>query len=142
MQDLYQLRSQTEGDINFISHSWYKALEKTNTLDFDVFKSLQNNLIKNILKRSNSLIVCNPEDTTQIFGYLVKEKYKNLLIIHFAYVKTIYRNCGIAQKLFDESLKDEKSFVYTNKVSKGFENKLKLRGGDYYAELKQGVLNG
>ncbi|NJM09707.1 MAG: hypothetical protein HC883_02075 [Bdellovibrionaceae bacterium] len=55
--------------------------------------------IRDIVATSTVLVASNPQDSGQIFGYLVGTKIKGLHVIHYTYVKSAFRKLGIAGDL-------------------------------------------
>ena len=99
-----RLRTLTEEDSPFIFNSWLKSYrfshfgEKiTNTIYFED----HHKIIDNILKKNQVIIACNPEDPSQLYGYIVAGREDSILVLHFVYVKHTFRNMGIGKTLLD-----------------------------------------
>lgn len=90
-------------DKNFIFNSWLKsyrssdfAKDQCNAVYYDNYKII----VENILKRSKIVVACNPQDYTQVYGYIVYEDLPaDNLLVHFVYTKYTYRKFGVAKKL-------------------------------------------
>jgi len=91
-----------EDDLNFITNSWMKSYKKHAGVRSDVYFVEHHKLIHFILRKSHILIACNSQNADQIFGYIVYEK-NIFTIIHFAFVKQMFRGIGIFKQLFDEA---------------------------------------
>lgn len=94
-------RRGNDKDINFILHSWMTSFRMSpfaKHMDPDTYYQFQELKIKELLSRNpNILIACNPEHDYQIYGYVVYEFDPDIL--HYVYVKSIYRKTGIAGDL-------------------------------------------
>ena len=96
------LRSSIESDVNFIYNSWLKSLKQSfDCIDNKIFYDNHKKIIEKILSTATVTVCCNPEDEEQIFGYIVHEKYTDLSLVHYIYVKHTYRKYGFATKLID-----------------------------------------
>jgi hypothetical protein len=81
-------------------------------------------VIENIFAdpRTKVLIVCNPEDRDQIYGYGVGGKSIDpasnapVGVIHWIYVKHPFRDNGIGRALEAEYVKDVTGVFYTHRV--------------------------
>lgn len=97
-------------DQNFIYDSWLRSYRDgslhARAMPARIYYNNHKHVIARILDLSSVLICCNPEDPDQIFGYVVYEATKGkVTVFHYLYVKTTYRNLGIANLIFKESLK-------------------------------------
>lgn len=96
------LRGPTENDFNFLIDSWSKELKghfPYKLIPEKTFFIGQNKIINLLLKNSLVLIASPKEYCDQILGYIVFEKIEQETIIHFTYVKKVFRNNGIGKKL-------------------------------------------
>jgi ribosomal protein S18 acetylase RimI-like enzyme len=105
-------------DIPFIFNSWLKSYrfshfgEKiTNTIYFQD----HHKVIERIIKNSKAFIACDPEDSSQLYGYIVAGLEEGILVLHFIYVKHTFRNLGIGKTLLDALGHDKSNAaVYTH----------------------------
>jgi len=113
-----RIRPMVDEDIPFIFNSWLKSYrfshfgEKiTNTIYFQD----HHKVIERIIKNSKTLIACDPEDSSQLYGYIVAAVEEGILVLHFIYVKHTFRNLGIGKTLLDALGHDKSSAaVYTH----------------------------
>jgi ribosomal protein S18 acetylase RimI-like enzyme len=113
-----RLRTMVEDDIPFIFNSWLKSYrfshfgEKiTNTIYFQD----HHKVLERIVKNSKVLIACDPQDSSQLYGYSVAGEIDDVLVLHFIYVKHTFRNLGIGKTLLDALGHDKSSAaVYTH----------------------------
>ena len=124
-----KMRTADESDIKFIYSSWLKSFRRSpfaaqisNALYFDG----QHKRITHILAKpeTNVICVCNPEDASQIYGWICAEIGGPITVVHYVYVKRTYRGFGIGKGLI-ESL-GSKNFIFTHDT--GFAQKF---GGVY-----------
>ena len=91
-----QIRTATEADVPFIFNSWLKSYQASQRSVLPaIYFDGQHKRIEAILQRSTVLLAVNKADDTQIYGYLVFEMVQDVLVIHYAYVKNMYRQMGI-----------------------------------------------
>jgi hypothetical protein len=128
------LRHTHAGDIAFIFNSWlesYRGSLHMKNISNTVYYAGHHNLIERIMKRSEAVIACNPEDQTQIYGYIVYEIITGVLVLHYVYVKQPYRKLGIMKQLLEKAGRKEKvAFVYTHETYSG--SKLALKFSAFY----------
>jgi hypothetical protein len=121
------LRKHEPGDIDFIYSSWLQSYRDGNEgmsdLPMSQYYGLARHWIDLMLKsRPHQIsIACNEEYPEQIFGYLVREKSPTAHIIHYAYVKQIYRRLGILNALMNSIEPAGLPFYYTHKTKLGTE---------------------
>lgn len=129
------IRPFIEDDVNFIFHSWIETAKEYSSIGRNMRKSIFikecRHLIQKILNRADGLMAFNAEDPTQIFGYLIYENDSDKIpLLHFIYVKGLFRNMGIARKLMESAdIHPKTSFfytqltTYTDEFLKDFESK-------------------
>jgi ribosomal protein S18 acetylase RimI-like enzyme len=113
-----RLRPSVEEDLPFIYNSWLKSYrfshfgEKiTNTIYF----TDHHKVLENLIKHSKVIVACNPEDPSQVYGYIVGGAREGVFLLHFLYVKHTFRNMGIGKTLLDAMGHDSSSAaVYTH----------------------------
>lgn len=98
----WTIRQANGDDISFIYATWLNSFREDSDRGYECRKSIffaEYNLVADrILEDLNTeiLVACSPENQNVIFGYLVYEPG----IIHYAYVKELFRKLGIARSLF------------------------------------------
>lgn len=100
-----RVRPATDQDISFIFNSWLKSFRDSGVLSRSVPNTIyfQNHhkILQKILKRSQANIACNPQDPSQIYGYIVGEYIEGIFILHYVYVKHSFRKMGIGKELLN-----------------------------------------
>jgi GNAT superfamily N-acetyltransferase len=92
-------------DHNFIMNSWLKSWRNgpPRQLPNEQYYREQTFVVQQILANSRVVVACNPEDETQIFGYIVAQDSPAARFVHYLYVKQPYRRLGIARALVKET---------------------------------------
>lgn len=94
-------RVSSEKDLAFIYHNWLGSYRFNNTIHPQVFFFEHRRVLDRLIRKSQSLILCNPEDPDHIYGFAFYELDPLNSIIHYIYVKPAYRNLGMAKKLIE-----------------------------------------
>ncbi len=106
-------RAPTPNDLHFVLSSWLLGGRNTdlgNYISNPDYYFYYQNVVKSILKRSVVSIIANPADLDQIYGYIVCETKQlpnidsnsaesTAFIVHYLYIKPLYRNLGMARNL-------------------------------------------
>lgn len=113
-----RLRKAGQEDVGFIFNSWLKSFKYslfarniTNTIYF----AEHHKLIERLLKSNETIIACDDNDPSQIFGFISAGYVDGILCVHYIYVKQTFRNLGIGKTLlnaFNHSA--EAASVYTH----------------------------
>jgi hypothetical protein len=127
-----EFRPMTKADEAFIFSTWLKSYRHSqfaSDMSNDVFFTYHKGIVADILKVSKVILIVNPEDPDQIYGYAVAQQVGSRLITHFVYVKYNFRKLGLAKaiaqhmNLFSESV----NFItHVPRNYKSFKGKLKL----------------
>jgi hypothetical protein len=90
------LRQADENDLSFIFSSWLKSYRNQQKfVSSEIYFEGQHKLIELILRESHCIVICPVDDPDSIIGYVV---YKDNAM-HWIYVKSVFRNLGMARKL-------------------------------------------
>lgn len=132
------IRDANSKDLAFITSSWSQSYYPQSNLSFDDYKHFQNILMKTILKDSYNLIACDDTDQDVIFGWICHTEYLNEPVVHYLYVKAIYRRLGVAKALMNEVMGNDKEYYYYthNPENKKILEALTFVGGDYCEHLR------
>lgn len=136
----WTLRPATENDFNFITNSWIESYKGFKDTTFMIFKKYHNPLINKIIKeKAITLMAVDNEHKDLIYGWCCFEHLEKP-VLHYLYVKAIYRKTGVAKDLFNTCIKDE--FYYTHRTDGSQEIFIQDRHGIYNPYLLKEVLNG
>lgn len=110
------IREALASDIPFIFNSWLSVMRAETPKDIsnDIFFSNHHKLVEKALMRSRTCVAVNPEDHNQIYGFIVGTKKP--CVLHFAYVKGIFRRMGIANQLISTLFDKEKEAECSQKA--------------------------
>jgi len=104
-----KIRPALEGDVAFVFNSWLKSFRNTGlsrSVQNEVYFSEQHKLIERLLKESTTVVACNPTKPEDIFGWACFQWVDGIFVLHYVYVKHLYRNLGLANELLAESAHD------------------------------------
>jgi hypothetical protein len=98
----FKLRAATQADVAFIFNSWLKSFKNANAVRGilpPVYFEFQHKVIEALLQRANVQVACNPAAENEIWGYAVYETVEGVSVLHYAYVKELYRGLGVYRAL-------------------------------------------
>lgn len=96
------IRDADAGDISFIFSSWLKSFRNglmSKHVDNTIYYQEHHKVIEKILKRSKIKIACSADDIANIVGWVCYEHVDGLFVMHYAYVKHVFRNLGVFNEL-------------------------------------------
>jgi GNAT superfamily N-acetyltransferase len=100
------LRAVAQEDVSFIFSSWLKSFRHSlsvKNVAQPIYYSEQHKLIERLFSTSQVLVAANPNDISQIYGYIFYDQYDGIYTCHYVYVKEVFRNLGVAEQLMRES---------------------------------------
>jgi GNAT superfamily N-acetyltransferase len=96
-----------EKDGNFIFSSWLKSWRPYTTLHNGYFTE-QHDLIEKLIINNYAIVARVADDPTSILGYVVWGKSAGNHVVHYVYVKHIYRRMGIGTDLLKDTFDGNK----------------------------------
>lgn len=113
-----QLRPANQEDVPFIFSSWlksYKYAPWCRNLTNTVYYAEHHKVIERLLKTNDVIIACNPEDPSQIYGFVCAGTVDGIFCLHYMYVKQSFRGLGIGKTLLNAFQHDPSTAaVYTH----------------------------
>jgi hypothetical protein len=100
-----RIRKATEADVSFIFNSWLKSYRDSffaRGVASNMYFSEHHKVIERILKTCEVYIACDDADAMNIYGWACAEFIDNTFVIHYSYVKQMYRFLGIANLLISQ----------------------------------------
>lgn len=97
-----RIRPANEEDIAFIFNSWLKSYRNSlfaRDVPPPVYFAEHHKVLETLVKTNTVLIACNPEESNQIYGYMVGGQLEGVFVLHYAYVKHPYRGLGVGKLL-------------------------------------------
>lgn len=134
-----EIRQAIPNDINFIFSTWLKSYRKSSFVGEKVenkeFFNNYNQIIDNLLLKSTTYVACLKDDEIVICGYICAQDD----IIHYIFVKEVFRNLGIARKLIKHMEVPPTYTTHLTRMSEGLLVKFNLKynpfllfqGGNY-----------
>lgn len=127
-------RAPKTDDLAFIMATWLNGqrIQGDNRyLNNYAYFRWQKHRIAATLTRSLVTVICNPNDESQILGFLVYRQVDELFIIHYAHMKKPYRRLGIMsaliRKLFPKAGRDEIAITHINGTVAEFKRRHRLK---------------
>ena len=99
-----QLRPATPNDFNFIANSYLKSYRygpETKHLINDIYFDVYKEKLNHMMATGKVTVVCSVEDADQIMGYLISGTAHGKSVIHYVYVKHLFRRMGVAKRLLN-----------------------------------------
>lgn len=120
------VRVSAPGDEPFIFSSWLKSYQKARErkladidrsarLDTRRFYEAQDLTIKRLLRRCGALVVHGSANPSDIFGYLISEPVPSGRVVHWLYVKQVFRRMGLAGHLL-EVLREPAAWMHSHET--------------------------
>jgi len=102
-------RPLAEEDRSFIYSSWLKSYRNgtgCRNVDNSIYFFNHHKVVESLLQRAKTIVCCNSDDPKVIYGYVVYEEVEGSFVLHYVYVKNIYRKLGLAKKMLAETKHD------------------------------------
>lgn len=131
MKPEYVVRNANPKDINFIFSTWMESFRygstPIKTTPKSIYFSRYQTVLDHILGKDevHTVVACSPEEPDVILGYLV---YETPNIVHYSFVKEVFRNIGVAKSLLEHLGPSYKTFTHrTDMLEKYMRNKPEWR---------------
>jgi len=111
------LRNLTEPDEKFIYNSFLQTLKESYPFIYipkSLYYNSQSEIIKFLLESQQVLIACYPEDPEEIIGYVIYNYLSDTFILHYIYIKKMYRNKDYASNIINQIINNYKTIIVTN----------------------------
>ena len=116
-------RQVLEEDKPFLFNSWLKSFRQGTlaaNVDNSIYYTNHHKLVEKILSKSKTIICCNSDDPSIIYGYVTYQIVDGQFVLHYLYIKNIYRKLGLGRKLLAETKHDFNVLgCYTHQTSVG-----------------------
>jgi GNAT superfamily N-acetyltransferase len=132
-------RPAVDTDLHFILSSYLKSAwewrEDREIRKDDFFKKEEASW-RSILSRSGVIIAADADEPDHIYGFIVGERACDELILHYIYVRYVYRNFGVGRELYNAVVKPEEKEPFITYWNKNMEVLSKKYPVAYVPELK------
>jgi len=113
-----QLRKAGQEDVGFIFNAWLKSYKFSlfsKNITNTIYYAEHHKVIERLLKTHETIIACNSEDPSQIFGFINAGRVDGIFCLNYIYVKQPFRNLSIGKTLLNAFDHDPSSAsVYTH----------------------------
>jgi hypothetical protein len=113
-------RNLQETDKEFLFSSWLKSFRNgtmVRNIPNAVYYANHHKVIENLMRDAKTIICCNADDPSIIYGYICYDYIDSQFVLHFMYIKQLYRKLGIAQDLLSATGNDfNKLGCYTHQT--------------------------
>lgn len=119
------VRAAQPGDLPFILDTWLSSHRQSHHvrgIEGVVYYREQRRVAETLLQRATTLVACDPESPTTIWGWAIAEEVDAYLVLHFVYVRGGFQDVGIGTKLVSAFLgaaKGAVALVYTHQTKAG-----------------------
>jgi len=134
-----RIRKAEASDVGFIFSSWLKSYRDSffaQNITTTIFYSEHHKVIERLLKGCDVYVACNDNDVSELYGFICGERIEGLFVLHYVYVKQMYRSLGIATMLLNTYSHDSSTaalYTHHNKVSQKLAAKYNLVHSPYLA---------
>lgn len=108
-----KIRVADERDLNFVLSSWLKSFKANGLLSKriknTVYYQFHHALVKRLLQTAKVLVAADQVDDSVIYGWVahdsvsLSENATEASILHYTYVKSAFRDMGIAKMLWEKA---------------------------------------
>lgn len=111
------IREFAPGDEAFVYETWLKGAKRA-CYDFkrvrdSVYYPRQHDVVERALNRSRVLVAHPAGDPDTILGYVVAEPTRTPAVIHWCFVRLVWRRFGIASRLIEAAVPDPNRCAFT-----------------------------
>lgn len=95
------MRAAEEADVAFLRDPWVQEMRHSpwcKGIDGETYFPQMKLFVSRLLRRSSTLIACNPENPTHIFGFVT---FHAPTYLHWIYVKSAYQKIGLGHELLE-----------------------------------------
>lgn len=118
------LRPANQEDVNFVFSSWLRSYKKNSTYAKQITNTIYFNehhkIIEKLLRNFQTIIACDKEDSTNIYGFINAGFVDGIFCINYVYVKHTYRRFGVGEALlhaFDHDFDNASVFTHHTRMA-------------------------
>ena len=101
-----RVRPANQEDVPFIFSSWLKSYRYSGfakKISNTVYYTEHHKTIEKIVRCNEVYIACNKEEPNQIYGWIAGTRVDHIFVLHYVYVKQLFRRQGIARMLLKDA---------------------------------------
>lgn len=80
----------------------------------NVYYAGQRTVLEGILTHARITVACGEQDEWQAFGFMIYDDLPSGFVLHYIYVKRMFRQAGLGAEMIREQLLGRKNLVYTH----------------------------
>ena len=99
-----RVRKAEGSDIGFIFSSWLKSYRDAffpENISTTIYYSEHHKVIERLLKGCETYVACNDNDVAELYGFICGEHIDGIFVLHYVYVKQLYRSLGVGTMLLN-----------------------------------------
>jgi GNAT superfamily N-acetyltransferase len=111
----HRIRPFDESDRHFVVRGWASEMRNSHfarCVPEWVYWPSQHELIRQVLEAATTLVACDPDDETHVYGCVVHQPGDHA-IVHWLYVKGALRRCGLGRALLDAAIGERRPILFT-----------------------------
>lgn len=111
----HRLRPFDETDRHFVTRGWVSEMRRSTFsrhVPQEIYWPCQHELVRQILEAATTIIACDPEDETHLYGCIVHQPGEQA-VVHWLYVKGAMRRCGLGRALLDAAIGERRPIFCT-----------------------------
>jgi len=134
-----RIRKAEGSDISFIFSSWLKSYRDSyfaENITTTIYYAEHHKVIERLLKGCDVYVACNDNDVAELYGFICGERIEGLFVLHYVYVKQMYRSLGIGTMLlnmYDHDSSTAALYTHHNKLAAKLSSKYNLVHSPYLA---------
>ena len=104
MSDEVFLRRGGRADVPFIANAWLKSYRNAPAVagvPDRVYFYFHHKILEELLPDGEVWVLCNADNHDQILGWICATPTTETLVLHYIYVKHVFRGMGFAKRLFE-----------------------------------------
>ena len=93
-------------DKAFVFNSWLKSFRNgffCKNVDNTIYFLNHHKIVDSCTLKGKTIVCCNADDPKIIYGYVCYEEIEGQFVLHYVYVKNIYRKLGLAKQLLQRT---------------------------------------
>lgn len=84
------------------------------SIDDAIYYAGQHDVLDRILQHAQVSIACGAEDAWQVLGFMIHDDLPSGLVLHYLYVKKMFRRAGLATAMIHQQLAGRSKLVHTH----------------------------
>ena len=82
-----------------------------------VYTVEQGEVLSRVMDSADVWVAVSPDDTWQILAFIIAGRARSALVLHYVYVKRVYRRLGLATQILKTMAGDRRKLVFTHRTA-------------------------